>query len=89
MSNTDITSSCVVLLSEGVSLINCFVSSSSRSYQRQISSILCLSTVIRVSFGLIPKKKAIIASFFVVLFQFNVRKVFAKSINYTVCRVIS
>ena len=51
------------LLSEEVSLINCFVSSSSRSNQRQISSILCLRTVLRVNLGLIPKKKPILASF--------------------------
>ena len=35
MSNAGITSSCIILLSEDDSLINCFVSSSSRSNQRQ------------------------------------------------------
>ena len=63
ISNAGMTNSCVILLSEDVSLINYFVSSSSRSNQRQISSILCLSTVLRVDFGLIPKKKPILASF--------------------------
>ena len=63
MSNAGITSSCIILLSEDVSLIDCFVSSSSRSNQRQTLSILCLSTVLRVSFGLIPKKKPMRASF--------------------------
>ena len=63
ISNTGITSSWVVLLSENVSLIKCFVSSSSRSNQRHISSILCLSAFVKVSFGLIPKTKPILASF--------------------------
>ena len=63
MSNAGITSSWVVLLSEDISLINCFESSSSRYNQRQISSILCLSAFLKVSFGLIPKKKPILASF--------------------------
>ena len=63
MSNAGITSSYVVLLSEDASLINCFVTSSSRSNQRQISSILCLSVFLKVSFGLIPKKKPMLASF--------------------------
>ena len=63
ISKAGMTSSCVVLLSEVVSLINFCVSSSSRSNQRQISSILCFSTFLRVNFGLIPKKKPILASF--------------------------
>ena len=41
MSKAGMTNSCVVLLSEVVSLINFFVSSSSRSSQRQILSIFC------------------------------------------------
>ena len=62
-SNAGITSSYVVLLSEEGSLINCFVSLSSRSKQRQISSILWLSAFLKVSFGLISKKKPKLASF--------------------------
>ena len=70
MSNTGITSSWVVLLSKDVSLIKCFVSSSSRSNQRKISSILYLSVFLKVSFELIPKKNQYLLLFMSCTFQF-------------------
>ena len=39
-----------------------FVSSSSRSNQRQMSSILCLGVFLKISFGLIPRKTPMLAS---------------------------
>ena len=45
-----------------VSMMSFFVSSLSRSNQRQISSILCLSDYLKVSFGLIPRKNPMLAS---------------------------
>ena len=61
--NDGITSSCVVFDSIVVSRINFLVSSSSRSSQRQISSIFCFRALCRVSFGLTPRKDSILASF--------------------------
>ena len=55
VSKSGITLSCVVLLLDVVSLMRRFVSSSSRSIQRQISSIFYFRDFLRVDFGLIPK----------------------------------
>ena len=53
----------LVLSFKVVSLINFFVSSSSRSNHRQISSICFLIAFCNVSLGLIPKKNPMLASF--------------------------
>ena len=63
MSKVGIPYSCLVLLFKVVSLINFFVSSSSRSNHRQISSICFLIAFCNVSLGLIPKKNPMLASF--------------------------
>ena len=53
----------LVLSFKVVSLINFFVSSSSRSNHRQISSIFFLRAFRNVSLGLIPKKNPMLVSF--------------------------
>ena len=63
MSKVGIPYSCFVLLFKVVSLINFFVSSSSRSNHRQISSIFFLRAFRNVSLGLIPKKNPMLVSF--------------------------
>ena len=55
VSKSGITISCVVLLLDVVSLMRRFVSSSSRSIQRQMLSIFYFRDFLRVDFGLIPK----------------------------------
>ena len=81
MSNAGITSSCVVIDSFVVSRINVFVSSSSKSSQRQISSIFCLSALRRVSFGLTPRKNPMLASFWELNFSIFRNDKFARSVS--------
>ena len=61
MSMVGITNDWLVFLFKVVSLIKCFVSSSSRSNYRQSSSIFCLRAFRNISLGLISKKNLILA----------------------------
>ena len=63
ITNSGITSSCVMFIPVVVSRIIFCVSSSSRSSQRQISSIFCISALRNVSLGLTPRKNPILACF--------------------------
>ena len=80
MSNAGMTSSCVVIDSFVFSQINVFVSSSSKSSQRQISSIFCLRALCRVSFGLTPRKNPMLASFWALYFSIFRNARFARSV---------